>query len=325
MAVYDIVTYWRDQMVNALDNRPIEDRPPFLPVALQRDAERFLDWQTNGCCLPHDVSVGLKNVYHQTAKEPADLAQHTLSVGRYDLAIAYSGGMDSSIAAVYADLALQHNHQSVVLVHTNYGAPYAAKELRVSRALYDKVLWNHANVFKHVDLKVPTIDESRMGKGYIVPLRNAVLAATAAYFSSNVWIVGNYRPDDAAEGAAIDKGRRFYGEMSALLSQQYKRPVIVSSPFLHWTKADSVRWLLERLGVDKATSLLELTTSCYDADAHRCGLCSSCAKLALMCEELGLVLPSLDVGLVERQPRFQEYVRRERTKGRSVPSRWSHL
>jgi 7-cyano-7-deazaguanine synthase in queuosine biosynthesis len=326
-----VTSYWFNLMQLGLERKDVTLRPPYnesttrgiIRLDPTNDIADFVRWQLNGASLDHEFQVDLKEHW---LNGDFNLGEITTKVrNNFKLAIAFSGGLDSAIAALYAVHELGYRKQDVVLVHVLYGAPYTQKEYVKVKSLYDNFMKNRiAGVLCHQAGGLTILPE-QMGKGYIVPLRNTAIASVCAAWAPNVWIVSNYRPDDSAPGAAIDKGRRFYGEVSSILSRQYGHPVNVSSPFLHWSKADSVRWAAKILGEEGLMKLIDNTTSCYHPTEVRCHRCFACAKFAMMCASLDLEVPGFELKFMLQQPEFLEYLSREVKKGRSLPPSWQAL
>jgi 7-cyano-7-deazaguanine synthase in queuosine biosynthesis len=244
---------------------------------------------------------------------------------RRRLVIMYGGGVDSTIAAYHAIKGLHYPFEQVCLVQVSYGAPYEKKEEIAFREL--------APFFTNLGIscvnlaltpRIDHLDEKGMPKGYIIPFRNAMLAAIGAMYGETVWIVANYRKVDDEPGAAVDKNRRFYGLMSQVLSEVYREPRRVESPFLHMSKADTIRYFREMVGRKKAIEVLRKTTTCYHGEHHRCGTCYACAKFLLAVNDAGLATDFLDQFATDplESPQFQEYLQRELNKGRQVPAQW---
>ncbi|MHA1215920.1 MAG: 7-cyano-7-deazaguanine synthase, partial [Candidatus Thorarchaeota archaeon] len=234
------------------------------------------------------------------------------------VAVCYSGGVDSTIALAWALRKLQYMPHNLVTVTVNYGW-CSEKEVAVVKSLQDYLV-RHTGTQVELELTKPLVrPNERLPEGYIVPARNAFLASLAARYGDTIWIIANYRKVDDGPGAALDKCRKFFWWMSELLSQAYKRPMRVESPFQHLTKADTMRWFLENC--DDAQQVLLKTTTCYSRDRRQCGNCYACAKLALAYMHLGQYVQW--VNRFEVPPHttevFREAVARERRKGRTPP------
>ncbi|MFA5750088.1 MAG: 7-cyano-7-deazaguanine synthase, partial [Candidatus Shapirobacteria bacterium] len=229
--------------------------------------ECFANWQLNNSSLGCDFEVVVTDVgkagYKVYLGEGFEQEQ-----ANPDLVLMYGAGIDSTIAIWYA-LAL--GYKRIALFQVNYGAPYAGKEAQVTERLKEMLpssvrIKRALPVFKGVPAF--NITEAKMGKGYIIPVRNAVLASIGAGIGNNVWIVANYRKIDDEPGAAVDKNRRFFADISYLLSRMLPEPITVSSPFLHLTKRQTIEWFIEELGRERALEILKLTTTCYHPSEH---------------------------------------------------------
>lgn len=295
--------------------------------SLSQDFTRFANWQLNasslGCNFDVKVtSAPAKRKYRLVADRP-------LYKDSYDLIIMYGCGIDSTVAIWYAHAL---NYPRVLAIHVDNGSPYREKEKQVASKLF-KQFDVPASLFSirledEDEKPYGPITESEMGKGYIIPNRNAVYAAIGAIFApaysvkagADIWIVANYRKIDDEPGAAVDKNRRFYAEVSYLLSKMHKQPIRVTSPFLHMTKAASIEWFIDYVGRDYALEVLRATTTCYHPTEQRCARCYACSKLAMALEPLGLYDEFFDRDI---DPVFmQEFVAREKAKGRKIPARW---
>lgn len=246
---------------------------------------------------------------------------------RFSRVILMGCGVDSTLAVFYASKALRINlEKSTLLLYVDYKGPYSDKETQVARTLLRDLSARFRAHIAYVELDIHSITHQQLVKGYILPLRNAVLSAVAASFirtkGGEVWLGANYRKVDDDPGAAVDKSRKFFGTMTELLSAQWDRPVRVMSPFLHLSKAETVRWAVEAIGHTETVALLDMTTTCYHATEQRCGACYACFKLALMLKLTALNLPSFDVSKAERNPEFRTYLEREKAKGRVLPTEW---
>lgn len=280
----------------------------------------FLQWQLDSV-RPAPVPIKL----NESPTPLCVIKMHAKQVPRHDLVICYGAGIDSTIAAAYAK---QLGYDSPLLIQISYGATYDDKEREAGRKTVALLRKRHGTL-KLLEVDVtPLPCEGNMPKGYIVPLRNALLASIAADVTvgsdpTPIWIVSNYRKIDDGVGAATDKGRRFFGEISEILSRFHSAPIMVSSPFLHLSKAQTITKFLGEMGGDPA--VLSATTTCYHATEHRCAACFACFKLAMSLKLCDVSLPGFSLERVERQPGFLEYIKREQAKGRTLPEDWARL
>lgn len=249
---------------------------------------------------------------------------------KYSRVILMGCGVDSTLAVLYAHFALRMNlPKTTLLLYVDYHGPYSKKESLVALKLLPSLSKTLEVDTTHISLNLSSIPQSALIKGYILPLRNAMLAGVAASFlrkkGGEIWIGANYRKVDDDPGAAVDKSRRFFGDMTELLSAQWGRPARVMSPFLHLSKAETVRWAMSALGVEMTQWWLSQTTTCYHPTERRCGSCYACFKLAMMVKSTGLELDGLYLAKVEAQPDFRTYLQREAAKGRKLPTEWAAL
>jgi 7-cyano-7-deazaguanine synthase in queuosine biosynthesis len=262
-------------------------------VALACDFRQFAQWQLGrGVC----VSLG------GNGKIPKLLQQR-----RRHLVICYGAGVDSTIAVWWAVHRLSYHPTDIVAVHVNYGWD-SAKE----KEYLDKVQKYFPVGVRAVELDLPVeVKPENLEHGWVLPGRNAYLAAIGSYFGNTIWIVSNARASE--EGSTRDQGLRFFAEMTSLLSRMWVMPVRVESPVLHLSKVETMVWFKELLGVTRAKEILSNTTTCYDLEKQRCGSCYACFKLkhALMQSELDdSKLFQFEVNPLH-SPQAAEYARRE--------------
>jgi len=202
----------------------------------------------------------------------------TVSYRRYKLAIMWSGGMDTSIAPIYAVEELNYKPEDIVLIHLDLGHPYNWKE---EKAIENLLRWykEHGYNFNYIHFKfdllreelgnVPTPDKQ------IIPGRNFLIAWLGAFFADRIWIAAlkgemhRYMPD---------KNHIFFSLASGTLSYIFDKDIIVETPFANMSKSDIAKWLVKKLGKEKAQEFLDLTVTCYDEKEWACGKCSTCFK-----------------------------------------------
>jgi 7-cyano-7-deazaguanine synthase in queuosine biosynthesis len=242
-------------------------------------------------------------------------------VRRQRLVICCGAGVDSTTAVYYALKARSFMPEDVTVLHINYGAPYYEKELAAYKAQtkrFDSIGVAHSQAsVLDFGRRLPHLDARCFPKGYIIPCRNGLLAAIGSLFGDEVWVVANYRQNDGDVGAAIDKNRRFYGEITEILSRAHKRPITVASPFLHLSKGATIAWLISEYGQTEAAEILKGTVSCYSALGGRCGDCYACYKAYKAFDKYGLTTLLKEF---ESNPlmsaRVSEWGGREKAKGR---------
>lgn len=226
------------------------------------------------------------------------------------LTICYGAGVDSTIALYWALSKYCYTPEQVQLLVVRYGwmsdkERGTAVDLFGPRPLADPAHGGDMDFAVHeispttkhlgtlgvgfVEVGLTPLVPPTIRKAYVIPGRNAVFAAVGSLYSDRVWVVGNYRRVDDGKNAMRDKNRRFYAEVSCLLSQFHGHPVHVESPFQHLSKADAIHWFLGAYGENYGLDILNRTTTCYHPTLHRCGQCAACEKLALTLEELGLL------------------------------------
>jgi 7-cyano-7-deazaguanine synthase in queuosine biosynthesis len=286
----NIVKYWFAAMQAALTKRgSVSLNVPSINCLnkpeLSRRVFKFLDWQLN------DYGVDYKVPFTNDSTDSYEINIIPNFAIPYShptrkLAILFSGGLDSTLATFHSEDIKGYDPDEISLYHIDYGSPYSTKEYEVACKLHKQYFAPLS--FHHVRMAKCTWTEDQMHKGYIIPLRNTVLATVAAVSGvSEIWVTSNFRKIDDEPGAAIDKGRRFYGELSDILSMQLGRPITVASPFLHITKTQTLQAWMDRYAIREAQDLLNSVISCYSPQQGRCGRCSACMKmLALSLEQI---------------------------------------
>jgi hypothetical protein len=177
-----------------------------------------------------------------------------------------------------------YKYKGVTALFIPYGAPYNDFEKLAYNKLRDIFLSLNYKpsdvIFREYHTNIAPLDSSKFGAGYIIPMRNALLASYASLYGNNIFLASNWRLNDYA--GACDKGLSFFSQISELLSQQYQTPVRVWSPFLHWKKEQAVTWLMNRYPKNYV-EILYTTASCYNPDVFKnkaCGDCYACWKAA---------------------------------------------
>jgi len=237
----------------------------------------------------------------------------------YEKVICCGGGIDSTLAILYLKMM---GGDTPLLIHTDYGIPYNKKEieslkkvLEIFERTFDLSLSLVSVQFDSRLLGVPLTEEN-LGKGYIIPARNLLLSTIASNYGDDIWIVANWRKNDTV--GAPDKSRKFYGDMTELLSLSWGSEKRVSSPFLHLSKKETIEWAINLYGYEDILELLSQTTSCYSEkiNVYNCGECYACFKRWMATK--GLIDLPFDKDPVEGK-KFVEYASREVDKGRSIP------
>ena len=200
-----------------------------------------------------------------------------------DVAIMYSGGLDSLIAYHYA----KHKGLNPVCINVGFGQPYDKKEQDSIAALGK---WSpHIERIDMGDLF--SLIQSRL-TNQIIPSRNVLLATIGGMFASKVWINAL---DGEQNGKEHDKSERFFSDTSKLLTftNDFFQPyTVVESPFAHMTKGDTIKWALAH-GIPK--EVLFETSSCYDHNQKKCSVCLTCVKRYLAFLEAGIIEPGYHI------------------------------
>lgn len=196
-----------------------------------------------------------------------------------NLALCYSGGLDSLIAYNYAK-ACGYNP---ICIYVDLGHPYAEKEKATFKT---QSKWHpEVNV---IDMRTLfSLIQSRMNN-QIIPSRNVMLATIGSMFAPRVWINAL---DGEQLGKEHDKSVRFFDDASTLLSftnEAFQPTTIVESPFAKMSKADTIGWALN-YGIP--LDVLFGTASCYSGVHDKCGNCLTCVKRAIAFKKNGITEP----------------------------------
>lgn len=178
-----------------------------------------------------------------------------------DVAVMYSGGLDSYIALFYA----LSKGLNPIPVYVDLGHPYAFKERRAIQGLaIPAITLNLSSLFGHI--------EGRM-TNQIIPSRNALLGVIGSMIAPRVWIAA---VDGEQLGKERDKSPEFFAQMTELVTMTnsfFVDETLVETPFPEMSKAELVGWAIEN-----NVSNLRWTVSCYyDIEGH-CGNCLTCYK-----------------------------------------------
>lgn len=200
-----------------------------------------------------------------------------------NLALMYSGGLDSFIAYHYAK-ALGFDP---ICINVGLGQPYDEKEQHSIKSLGK---WSP--VVERIELgSLYRLIQSRLSN-QIIPSRNVLLATIGSMFAPRVWL-GVL--DGEQNGKEHDKSERFFAETTDLLTftnEFFQPETLIESPFVDMTKGETIRWAL-RYHIPE--EILFLTTSCYDDHDQKCGRCLTCVKRYLAFLESGIIEPGYAV------------------------------
>jgi len=305
-------------------NRTDQILSNYTPKASTKE---FIQHHLNGSFLGKDFQLE----FIDTARYRLRDSEEGWFTANPTLAIMFSGGIDSALAPFYAMHDYGFLPKDILLVSVNYGQPYTAaeqvaqKELALFFNFYYGISWIRYDFIDTEDSQTPAIVEEQMPKGYIIPFRNATIGAVGANHASLVWMMANYRSDDAGKTAASgvsDKSEEFFSKLSQVLSIEHENSKRIWSPVSHLSKAETVNWLLSKESKETCAKIFEHTVSCYGATVEHaaCGRCYTCYKTWSMFKKTGL----LEWKLIRNKfaedpdvdPQCTEYNRREQNKGR---------
>lgn len=208
-----------------------------------------------------------------------------------NLSIMASGGLDSFIAWHYA---IKNGYKPLALF-VDMGQPYNWKEWKGIKEIQkvSNVIVTKINI---KDL-IPAIAEKMTNQ--IIPSRNVFLATIGSMFNNRVWINAL---DGEQNGKENDKSLRFFQDTTNLLSftnSFFQDSTIVETPFSHLSKAETIRWALDN-GITKEQ--LFKTTSCYDGEIDKCGVCLTCYK-----RKIAFLLNDIDEPGYHMDPLISDY------------------
>lgn len=201
----------------------------------------------------------------------------------------FSGGIDSYIAWHFLD--------KPKTVYFDLGTPYSDYEVRVVKELIPDTI-----IDRSLNLGSRQVPDSVAAH---VPMRNLYLAMLACHYGDEIIICG-LKDDNIS-----DKTPEAFKEMSTLLSTLNDRklsdPIKVTSPFWNMTKADIVKWYLDKYYQDP-TALLR-TISCYTPSKQvgtykhlkkrYCGICRCCFRKWNSLYANGVKLPFYNLALMK--------------------------
>lgn len=178
---------------------------------------------------------------------------------RNDRAILFSGGLDSTCAAV-----LNPGH---VLLRVGTGSKYDAVEATHARDVARALGRDLATVDGVLDLGRYEQDDA------LVPARNALVALVAAQHAKELSLVAV-----AGDGThATDKDVRFADIMSELLAKLFGVGSL-ELPYRKWSKLELLRGALAA-DRDRLLYALPRVWSCYGNGYAHCGHCKACIRL----------------------------------------------
>ncbi len=205
-----------------------------------------------------------------------------------NLSIMFSGGLDSLIAWFYA----VKNGYKPQAINVNLGQPYADKEIQSIKKLQSK--FDIPVDFINMKELFPLIEKRLSNQ--IIPSRNVMLATIGSMFNPIVWINAL---ESEVNGKEHDKSYKFFNNLSEFLSftnNYFQDNTTITSPFLHMTKADTIKWALNN-GLTKED--LFDTSTCYDGEYLKCGKCLSCIKRFMAFGLNGIIEPNYEINPLE--------------------------
>ena len=209
-----------------------------------------------------------------------------------------SGGMDSCVTAAMA----RGEGGELAFLHVSYGQRTEARVRRAFEGLADfyKVTRRLAVSLEHLariggssltDASIPVapadLSSQEVPTSY-VPFRNAHLLSVAASWSEVIGASRVYIGAVAEDSSGYPDCRPEFYEAFQRAIDAGTRPetrVRVRTPVIHMRKSEIIRRGLE-LGAP-----LDLTWSCYRAEAFACGTCDSCALRLRAFQEAGVADP----------------------------------
>lgn len=198
-----------------------------------------------------------------------------------NLAIMYSGGLDSFIMNAYARASNRFDH--ITCVHVQFGQEYSKKEYE---AITREGPWFPKVEIIKIDGLMPII--ARRLSNQIIPSRNVMLAVIGSMIADTVWL-GVL--DGEQLGKEHDKSDRFFQDTQSLLSftnEFFQPTTTIETPFRHLSKGETIEWALAH-GIPK--EILFETTSCYHPYELKCQKCLTCVKRAMAFMTNGIIEP----------------------------------
>lgn len=209
-----------------------------------------------------------------------------------------SGGMDSCVTAAVA----REENDSLALLHVSYGQRTQGRERRAFEELADfyKVSRRLVVSLEHLariggssltDSSIPVSEADLASKEIptsYVPFRNAHLLAAATSWAEVIGATSVYIGAVAEDSSGYPDCRPEFYEAFQRAIDAGTRPatrIQIRTPVIRMRKSEIIRRGLE-LGAP-----LELTWSCYRAEALACGTCDSCALRLRAFREAGVADP----------------------------------
>ncbi|HEX8291875.1 MAG TPA: 7-cyano-7-deazaguanine synthase QueC [Pyrinomonadaceae bacterium] len=209
-----------------------------------------------------------------------------------------SGGMDSCVTAAVA----REENEELALLHVSYGQLTQARERRAFEELADfyRVPRRLVVSLEHLariggssltDASIPVSEADLSSRGVptsYVPFRNAHMLAAATSWAEVEGASRIYIGAVAEDSSGYPDCRPEFYEAFQRAIDTGTRPgtrVEIRTPVIHMRKSEIIRRGLE-LGAP-----LDLTWSCYRAEAVACGTCDSCALRLRAFREAGVADP----------------------------------
>ena len=209
-----------------------------------------------------------------------------------------SGGMDSCVTAAIA----REQNEELAFLHVTYGQRTAARERRAFEEIADfyevprRLVVSLEQLARIggsslTDTSIPVSEADLSSKEIptsYVPFRNAHMLSAATSWAEVIGAEGIYIGAVAEDSSGYPDCRPEFYEAFQRAIDAGTRPetrVRVRTPVIQMRKAEIIRRGLE-LGAP-----LELTWSCYRAEALACGTCDSCALRLRAFKEAGVADP----------------------------------
>jgi 7-cyano-7-deazaguanine synthase len=206
--------------------------------------------------------------------------------------------MDSCVTAAIA----HEENDELAFLHVSYGQRTEQRELRAFEALADHydVKLRLVISLEHLariggssltDASIPVSEadlSSRAIPTSYVPFRNAHLLSAATSWGEVIGATSLYIGAVAEDSSGYPDCRPEFYEAFQRTIDMGTRPetrVQIRTPVIHMRKAEIIRRGLE------LDAPLELTWSCYRAEALACGTCDSCALRLRAFREAGVADP----------------------------------
>ncbi|MFL6333644.1 MAG: 7-cyano-7-deazaguanine synthase QueC [Pyrinomonadaceae bacterium] len=206
-----------------------------------------------------------------------------------------SGGMDSCVTAAIA----RGENEDLAFLHVSYGQRTQARERRAFEELADfyQVSQRLVVSLEHLariggssltDPAIPVSEADLSSQGIptsYVPFRNAHLLAAAASWAEVIGGTSVYIGAVAEDSSGYPDCRPEFYEAFQRVIDVGTRPetrVEVRTPVIHLRKSEIIRRGFE------LDAPLDLTWSCYRAEALACGSCDSCALRLRAFREAGV-------------------------------------